>query len=51
MYIGTVDNNPAAKADMILDVIPRIIAEGPIEERIDVQVAKVTAANVADYLQ
>lgn len=51
MYIGTVDNNPAEKATMILDTIPRILAEGPIEERIDVEVAKVTAENVGDYLE
>lgn len=51
MYIGTVDNNPAEKATMILDTIPRVLAEGPIEERINVKVAKVTAENVADYLK
>ena len=51
MYIGTVDNNPAEKATMILETIPRILADGPIEERINVQVAKVTAENVADYLK
>ena len=51
MYIGSVDNNAAGKAELILDTVVRILEEGSIEEQIIVNVVPVTTDNVADFLK
>lgn len=50
MYIGSVDNNPEGKAELILKTVYQIMETGPIADMIYVQVVPVTAQNVADFM-
>jgi ABC-type sugar transport system substrate-binding protein len=50
MYVGSVDNNPEGKAELILQTVARVMKEGPIADMIYVHVVPVTIENVQDFI-
>lgn len=49
MYKGTVDIQPGAKGADVLDIVQKVLDEGPIEEQIVYEMTPVTKANISDY--
>lgn len=49
MYTGTVDIQPVKQGAKVLDIVEQVLADGPIEEQIVVEMKSVTKENIGDY--
>jgi len=51
IFIGTVDNNPEGKGELVIEMALEVLANGPIEESVIVQTIPVTKDNVDQYIE
>lgn len=50
MYKGTVDIQPSMKGAEVLDIIDKVMASGPIADKIPYSMKSVTKENIAEYV-
>lgn len=51
MYKGTVDINPKGKGGEALDILLKVMEEGPVDEQIPYQMIAVNHENIGDYVK